>query len=277
MIVSLLKSEPAIATDNHRAGIFQVILSLWPPRKHLLFYTSHVCQYLATSQKDHVWAMLNDAEYFVDSLVNMASRYTALSALESIPPSPSARHAIIQRALLSDGTDQIILPLYALCDISDSAARVALTKMTYTRLFEERLEVYKTLINATQASKSVQEFITTIKFFVPRIKNEIPPDAGRLPSLFSEPIIVDLLRLATEEEAAEIASIYVAWENQVNEAVSPVGEVYLLNTLRLRLYPRSPPSLRTSSASSTVVFRSSQQTPLVHFSRWHSRFCGRDA
>jgi hypothetical protein len=44
MIVSLFKSEPAIATDNHRAGIFQVILSLWPPRKHLLFYMSNVSE-----------------------------------------------------------------------------------------------------------------------------------------------------------------------------------------------------------------------------------------
>jgi hypothetical protein len=173
--------------------------------------------------------MLNDPEYFVDNLGTPALRHTALSALESFPPSPSARHAIIQQALLSDGTDQIILPLYALCDISDPAARAALTKMTYTRLFEERLEVYRTLINATLASNSVREFITTMKFFVPRIKNEIPPDAGQLPYLFSEHTIIDLLRRATDEEAAEIASVYVAWENQVNEAVSPVCDVYLLN------------------------------------------------
>ncbi|KAJ7916400.1 hypothetical protein B0H13DRAFT_1998042 [Mycena leptocephala] len=186
--------------------IFQVVLSLWPPREHLSFYTGYVCQYLSTSQRDHVWAMLNDPEYFVDNLGTPALRHTALSALESFPPSPSARHAIIQQALLSDGTDQIILPLYALCDISDPAARAALTKMTYTRLFEERLEVYRTLINATLASNSVREFITTMKFFVPRIKNEIPPDAGQLPYLFSEHTIIDLLRRATDEEAAEIAS-----------------------------------------------------------------------
>jgi hypothetical protein len=171
--------------------------------------------------------MLNDPEYFVTSLGTPDSRHTALSALKSFPPSPSARHAIILQTLLSDGTDQIILQLYALCNISDPAARAALTKMTYRRLFEERLEVYRTLIDATQASKSVQEFITTMKFFVPRIKNEIPPDAEQLPSLFSEPTIIDLLRRATDEEAVEIASIYVAWENQVNEAVSPVCDMYL--------------------------------------------------
>jgi hypothetical protein len=88
------------------------------------------------------------------------------------------------------------------------------------------------LIDATQASKSVQEFIHTIKFFVPRIKNEIPPDAGQLPSLLSVHTVIDLLRRATEEEAAEIAAVYVAWENQVNEAVSPVCDAdnYLLNS-----------------------------------------------
>ncbi|KAF8189555.1 hypothetical protein K438DRAFT_1832799 [Mycena galopus ATCC 62051] len=211
--------------------IFQVVLRIWPPREHLSFYTSRVYPHLSTSQKDHVWAMVNDPEYFVDRLGAPDSRHTALSALNSFPSSPSARHAIIQQALLSDGTAQIILQLYALCDISDPAARAALTKMTYTRLFEERLEVYKTLINATQASKSVQEFITTMKFFVPRIKNEIPPDAEQLPYLFSVPTIIDLLRSATDEEAAEIASIYVAWENQVNEAVSPIPAIssHILN------------------------------------------------
>jgi hypothetical protein len=231
MIVSLLNTGYAITTNKHYTGIFQVVLSLWPPREHLSFYTSHLLRYLSTSQKDHVWSMLNNPEYFVGILGTPDARHTALSALQSFPPSPSARHAIIQHALLSDGTDQILLQLYALCDISDPAARAALMKMTYTRLFEERLNVYRTLIYATQASKSVREFITTIKFFVPRIKNEIPPDAERLPSLFSEPIIIDLLRRATDEEAAEIASIYVAWENQVNEAVSPVCDMYLLDPL----------------------------------------------
>ncbi|KAJ7434624.1 hypothetical protein B0H11DRAFT_2296095 [Mycena galericulata] len=205
--------------------IFKVVLSLWPPREHLSFYTRHVCPYLSRSQKDHIWAMLNDPEYFVGSLCNPDSRHTALSALKSFPPSPSTRHAIILQALLADGTDQIILQLYALRNISDPAARVALTKMTYTRLFEERLEVYKTLIDATLASDSVQEFITTMKFFVPRIKNEIPPDAGKLPYLFSVPTIINLLRRATDEEAAEIASVYAAWENQVNEAVSPIPAI----------------------------------------------------
>ncbi|KAJ7462533.1 hypothetical protein FB451DRAFT_1266942 [Mycena latifolia] len=166
--------------------------------------------------------MLDDPEYFVGRLSTPDSLHTALSALKSFPPSPAARHAIIQHALLADGTDKIILQLYALCDISDLAARAALTKMTYTRLFAERLEVYRTLISATQASTSVREFITTMKFFVPRIKNEIPPDAGQLPALLSVPTIIDLLRRATDEEAAEIASVYVAWENQVNEAVSPI-------------------------------------------------------
>ncbi|KAJ6481913.1 hypothetical protein C8R45DRAFT_314726 [Mycena sanguinolenta] len=206
-------------------SIFQVVLSLWPPREHLSFYTNSVVHHLSTSQKEQVWAVLNDPEYFVGRLGALDSRQIALSALRSFPPSPSARHAIIQQALLSDGTDQIILPLYALCDISDPAARAALNKMTYTRLFEERLEVYRTLITATQASKSVQEFITTMKFFVPRIKNEIPPDAQQLPWLFSVSDIIDLLRRATDEEAVEIASIYVAWETQVNEAVSAIPSI----------------------------------------------------
>ncbi|KAJ7271605.1 hypothetical protein C8J57DRAFT_1467961 [Mycena rebaudengoi] len=205
--------------------IFQVVLGLWPPKEHLSFYTHHVCRYLSRSQKDHVWATLNDPEYFVGCLGTPDSRQTALSALMSFPESPSARHAIIQKALSSDGTDQIILQLYALCNISDPATRAALTKMTYTRLFEERFEVYRTLIDATQASKSVQEFIHTIKFFVPRIKNEIPPDAGQLPTLLSVHTVIDLLRRATEEEAAEIAAVYVAWENQVNEAVSPIPAI----------------------------------------------------
>ncbi|KAJ7026775.1 hypothetical protein C8F04DRAFT_1124222 [Mycena alexandri] len=207
--------------------VVQVVLSLWPPREHLSFYTNNVYPYLSATQKDHIWALLGDTAYFVGALDTKDSRHAALAALRSFPPSPSARHAIIQQALLSDRTDDIILLLYALCDISDPTARGALTKMTYTRLFDERLVVYRTLFAATRASKSVGEFVTTMKFFVPRIKNEIPPDAGQLPYLLSVPAIIDLLRRASDEEAAEIAAIYVAWENQVNEAVSPIPAISL--------------------------------------------------
>ncbi|KAJ7714141.1 hypothetical protein B0H16DRAFT_530372 [Mycena metata] len=228
-------------------SIFQVVLSLWPPREHLSFYTSYAVQYLSRSQKDHIWAILDDSAYFVAALGVMDSRAAALAALNSFPPSPAARHAIIQQALLSDSTDDIILSLYALCDIADPAARAALIKMTYTRLFEERFEVYRTLFTATMAGESVREFVETMKWFVPRIKNEIAPDAGQLPNLISVPAVVKLLRRASEEEAKEIAAIYVAWENQVNEGVSPVPTIsqHILSLVNhcLTLFAGNPKSV----------------------------------
>ncbi|KAJ7822595.1 hypothetical protein B0H13DRAFT_2126736 [Mycena leptocephala] len=210
----------------------------------LSFYTGYVCQYLSTSQRDHVWAMLNDPEYFVDNLGTPALRHTALSALDSFPPSPSQScHHTASTFVGRHGPDN--LPLYALCDISDPP--------------RERLEVYRTLIDATLASNSVREFITTMKFFVPRIKNEIPPDAGKLHYLFSEHTIIDLLRRATDEEAAEIASVYVAWENQVNEAVSPIPAIssHILMALQI-LWARCLNEHGLSKAKVQFVTRSAK-------------------
>ncbi|KAJ7615325.1 hypothetical protein FB45DRAFT_935399 [Roridomyces roridus] len=208
-------------------AMFQIVTSLWPPRDHLHFYTHSISQHLSQSQKEHIWTQLDDPAYLIGSLTSSTSsvRSTALAALNVFPPSPSARHAIVQQALAADGTDAIILQLYALCDITDPTARAALQKMTYTRLFDERLEVYRTMIQATDAADSVSAFIDTIKFFVPRIKNEIPPDAEQLPYLFDVTKIIGLFRRATEEEAREIAAVYVAWEAQVNEAVSSLYSI----------------------------------------------------
>ncbi|KAJ7121725.1 hypothetical protein C8R44DRAFT_786800 [Mycena epipterygia] len=189
--------------------------------------------------------MLNDPEYFVGILGTPDARHTALSALKSFPPSPSAHDTPA-----------------AICTLRHFG-RVALTKVTYTRLLEERLEVYRTLINATQASKSVWEFIATMKFFVPRIKNEIPPDAGQLPYLFSVPTIINLLRRATYEEAAEIASIYAAWENQVNEAVLPIPAIssHVLSIMALQiLWVRCLNEHGLSKAKVEFVTRSAHHT-----------------
>ncbi|KAJ7166015.1 hypothetical protein C8R46DRAFT_1219788 [Mycena filopes] len=203
-------------------GIFQVVLGLWPPREHISFWTNSVTQYLSPSQKSHIWALLDDAEFLVPLLADRIERSSALHALTIYSPSPSAHHRIIQKALLSDGMEEIIMLLYDRCDISDPVARTALTKMTSKRLIWERLEVYQTLMRATDASNSIQEFPNTMNFFVPRIQS---PDARHIPSLFTVSKIIDLLRRATDDEAAEIAAVYVAWESLVNEAVSPIPAI----------------------------------------------------
>ncbi|KAJ7591509.1 hypothetical protein C8J56DRAFT_935742 [Mycena floridula] len=211
-------------------SVFQVMLTLWPPREHLYFYTHQVCRYLSQTQKDYIWStFLNDTDYFLGLIYPLTNENssTAFAALSCFPPSPSSRHAIVSAAIAHpESNDSVFQQLYALADISDTATRAALTKQTYTRLFEDRLQVYRTLITATMAAKSVKEFIKTMQFFIPRIKNEIPPDAQSIPYLFAVGTIVsDIFRVSTEQEASEIAAVYVAWENQCNEAVSPIPAI----------------------------------------------------
>ncbi|KAJ7171574.1 hypothetical protein C8R43DRAFT_978703 [Mycena crocata] len=203
--------------------VFQLIVNLWSPKDHLPFYTNNVCNLLTRAQKDHIWSTyLNDTDYFLGRLLPSDS-YTTFRALEMFPSSPKARSAVVSALIAHPETDDgTMKKLYALADISDPAIRTALQKQTYTRLFDDRLVVYRSMITTTMASGSVQEFIATMKFFVPRIKNEIPPDAQNIPYIFNVQNVVELIRGATKQEATEIAEIYVAWENQCNEAVSPL-------------------------------------------------------
>ncbi|KAJ7609909.1 hypothetical protein FB45DRAFT_1122555 [Roridomyces roridus] len=210
--------------------MFQIALTLWPPREYIPFYTRSALQYLSRAQKDELWARIADPTYLIGQLTHLDSRSIALSAMKAFSPSPAARHHIVQAALAADGTDSIILDLYALCDITHPNTRAALEKMTYTRLFEDRFVVYRALMHATMAAGSVRVFADTMKFLVRRSKNEIPPDSERVCGLFDVGEVVGLMRKATEEEGREIAEVYMEWERQVNEGVSglPATSAHIL-------------------------------------------------
>ena len=209
--------------------IFQLIVNGWPPKDHLRLYRN-IVKFLSREQQEHVWSSLNDVDYFIDALYSIKpndhyhSRSLALGALEDLAPSPASRRSIISAAISHPDSSNLFPGLYALADITDKTIRSSLHQQTYTRLFDDRLDVYTALIEATLVSQSIPAFIETMTFLIPRIKNEIPPDISRLPYLFGQVAdIIDLFKSASETEASQIATLYLNWEKQNNEAISAVS------------------------------------------------------
>jgi hypothetical protein len=68
-------------------------------------------------------------------------------------------------------------------------------------------------MSATLAQASLTEYIKTLKFLIPRIKNEILPDARHIPELLDKNGVGDILRLsddATHDDARQLVELYHA-------------------------------------------------------------------
>ncbi|KAK7437102.1 hypothetical protein VKT23_018728 [Stygiomarasmius scandens] len=205
----------------HNEDVFEVILGLRSREDWLKMYNPDILV-LSDAQRKRVWDLVNDPEFILKQLTEKdAVPLSIFADLKSICPSPATRHPLVTAILKESESFVFANSLYKLCDITDDETRSALQKLTYTRVFDDRFEVYSALFEATRASKSVKEWIKTLKWFIPRTKNEIPPDAERLPNLFGPAeTIVSLFKDADEEEAKELIELYTGWEKMNNEAVS---------------------------------------------------------
>jgi hypothetical protein len=208
-------------------AIFRLLLRLNPPRENPSFYAHSIYETLSEEQREEIWTHFDDLDFFSAQLFGVGKRLEVYAdLLEKFPRSPHARLHIVQ-ALLDhpNVTDEISAVLYPLLDISDLASRGMLQKNTYKRLFTDRYVAYNHLLTATWASGSIKEHILTLRFFIPRTKNEILPDAQTIPNLLNEHPVTELLHFldnATEEEAKQLADLYLGWEKQNNEAISLV-------------------------------------------------------
>ncbi|KAF5348363.1 hypothetical protein D9758_010905 [Tetrapyrgos nigripes] len=209
--------------QTNNDDVFEVLLNLKPPPEMLQesTYTSNLD--LSPAQKERVWNIINDPELIMEHLFSERGEASvqAIINIGILSPSPAARQPIISALLLEETTYGIRPWLYTECDISDPENRSALQKLTYTRVFGERLQYYRALIDATNKSQSVQEWIKTLKWFIPRTKNEIVADAENLIGLFpSVEKMVYMFRQANDDEAKELVELYLGWEKQNNENVS---------------------------------------------------------
>jgi hypothetical protein len=220
--------------ETHNDDVLDVCISLYPPKWTLGESTYTKVLNLSATQQDRIWDLINDPE-FVSKYMNEKNRGipSILSDIVDLSPSPAARQPLIVALLKESESPAITNALYAQSDISDPETRSALQKLTYTRVFEDRLPFYSALIEATTKSRSVKEWIKTLKWFIPRTKNEIPPDAERLPNLFPDvQSMVHVFKNAEEEEAKELVELYLGWEKQNNENVTPVCLSFFFRSTR---------------------------------------------
>jgi hypothetical protein len=213
-------------TDND--SIFRVLLRLEHPRDNPSFYVNSVLGELLEQQREVLWTYFNNPEYFCAQLLNDGGSTNVaifVKILTELPGSPRARLPFVKVVLDHPKIDDsIAAKFYSLLDVSDAPSRELLQKNTYKRLFTDRYRAYQDLMIATWA-QGPKQYIITMRFLIPRIRNEISPDAQLIPGILYKNGVYDILHLwdqATDDEANEMTELYLAWEKQNNEAVSRV-------------------------------------------------------
>ncbi|THV06884.1 hypothetical protein K435DRAFT_960144 [Dendrothele bispora CBS 962.96] len=221
-IVQPYSNMPKTENDD----IFEVLLNLQSPRECLHANTYGGELSLSRSQRNRIWDLINDPKLILQYLTkeNVFPDVIFLN-IQDFSPSPAARRPIVAALLVESESFPFAHSIYALCDITDTETRSALQKLTYVRVFDDRYKFYSALIVATRESGNVKEWIKTLKWFIPRTKNEIPLEAERLPGLFSfetlgYDVLMKVFKSANEEEAKELVDLYLGWEKMNNEAVT---------------------------------------------------------
>jgi hypothetical protein len=215
-------------TDNNAA--FELLLRLEPPRGNPTFYADYaLLRALTRPQLEVLWAHFTDPGYICSQLLDESGKKNLnayVTLVKELPNSPRDRLHVVKMILDHPKMDDTVTAVfYSLLDISDEASRELLQKNTYQRLFTQRYPAYRDLMTATWPHESPKVWIKTLAFLIPRIKNEILPDAQKIPDILHENGVGDFLHLmdrATEDEARQIAEVYLTWEKQNNEAVSRV-------------------------------------------------------
>lgn len=215
--------------EKDNESVFHLLLRLENPVDNPFLYLDILLGSLSKPQQEVIWSYLGDPKYIYgqlrdDGTVENLSLFVKI--LRELPSSPRARLHIVKGLLNHAKMDShTAANVYSLLDISDAPSREVLEKNTYKRLFTDRYQAYQHLMTATWAQESPTEYIKTMRFLIPRIKNEILPDAQQIPGILDKNGVGDILRLldhATDEEAKQLAELYLAWEKQNNEAVSRV-------------------------------------------------------
>ncbi|KAF8985525.1 hypothetical protein BGZ46_003814 [Entomortierella lignicola] len=120
-------------------------------------------------------------------------------------------------------------------DIRIPDVRALLVKETTKPAFEERLKWISAILVATRMVGDVKEWIITLKWLLPKIRNEIQPNLILLsPHLLPSDSKVprQYLDNATLEEATELAALYLAMDSQNASAVTPVSTItHFLNVV----------------------------------------------
>ncbi|KAG0209545.1 hypothetical protein BGX28_010243 [Mortierella sp. GBA30] len=199
-------------------------------------WISHFCAlatYLTQSQRDEAVELITALPSF-KLLINKSSGYTVFPMLQKLCTNLEVRHRIVAPLVFCDKKDrevnlgERISDWAAYVDIRIPSARAQLVKETVKPAFEDRLKWIGAIIKATWMSGEVKEWINTLKWLIPKIRNEIQPNLMTLsPFLLPDHNCVPRQYLddATLEEAQQLSTLYLTMDSQNAAAVTPVAGI----------------------------------------------------
>ncbi|KAF9361459.1 hypothetical protein BGX26_003203 [Mortierella sp. AD094] len=207
------------------------------------FWINHFCKLspaLKQLQRDQVVQWITALPSF-KTLIDKDEGVSVFPMLEKLCTNIDLRHQIVFPLVFCDKKDKEInlgdhISEWApYADIRIPDVRALLVKETTKPAFEDRLRWISAIINATRMAGDVKEWIITLKWLLPKTRNEIQPNLMLLsPHLLPSDSRVprQYLDNATLEEATELAALYLAMDSQNSAAVTPVsGITHFLNVI----------------------------------------------
>ncbi|KAG0217837.1 hypothetical protein BGX33_009409 [Mortierella sp. NVP41] len=199
-------------------------------------WISHFCNlapHLTAEQRDEVVDWIVGLPSFKPLLIKDKG-LSVLRMLEKLCTNSEKRHKLVYPLVFAEKNDKSvdlgdqITDWAVFVDIRVPGVRSALAKETLKPAFDDRLKWITALIKATRLTGDVNKWILTMKWLVPKIRNEIQPNLmtlspfllprdGRVPRQY--------LDKATLEQAEELATLYLAMDAQNSAAVSPVSGI----------------------------------------------------
>ncbi|KAG9070614.1 hypothetical protein KI688_008152 [Linnemannia hyalina] len=199
-------------------------------------WISHFCKlapHLTDKQREEVVTWIVGLPSFKPLLIKDKG-LSVLPMLEKLCTNSEQRHKLVYPLVFAEKNDKSvdlgdqITDWAVFVDIRAPGVRNALARETLKPAFEDRLKWITAFIKATRLTGDVNEWILTMKWLVPKIRNEIQPNLmtlspfllprdGRVPRQY--------LDKATDEQAEELVTLYLAMDAQNSAAVSPVSGI----------------------------------------------------
>ncbi|KAF9425862.1 hypothetical protein BGZ94_007159 [Podila epigama] len=192
-----------------------------------------IAPHLQESQRDVIaeWVM---AAPNLTKLLDETRGTAIFSLLDSIFTNINLRHQFVFPLVFAEKKDKQVnlannaAEWAAYLDIRLPNVRALLAKEALKPSFDERLQWIKAILKATRISRSVHEWILTLKWLLPKIRNETQPNLVLLaPFLCPDlPCIPrQYLDDATLEQAVELEALYLRMESQNASAITPVDGI----------------------------------------------------
>ncbi|KAF9574996.1 hypothetical protein EC968_004756 [Mortierella alpina] len=195
-------------------------------------WIDHFCnlaEFLTPSQWDETVLLIKALPTF-KSLINEYDGVGLFVMLE-LCTNLELRHGIVGPLVFCDKKDRevdlgdTISEWARYVDIRAPNVRALLVKETIKPAFEDRLKWIIAILRTTWSTRDVREWIKTLKWLVPKIRNEIQPNLVTLAAhLLPENRVVPRQYLddASLEQAQELSAMYLAMDAQNTAAVTPV-------------------------------------------------------